>query len=161
MISQNPKAQTCCVKEWSRCGSTPPQRNGRRAVAGEFSVSESRSTEWTWRPLSPTRGLSAMEVSDHTFPCVLFTQGCFLFAPFRKWIPNCQWVKPNTFLWHSQFSRSPFQPEAPVTVCHSSFSTSSLLQTNSCCFHSKHLFCMLLYNGQLHRLHNELISQLV
>lgn len=69
MISQNPKAQTCCVKEWSRCRSTPPQRNGRRAVAGEFSVSENRSTEWTWRPLSPTRGLSAMEVSDHTFPC--------------------------------------------------------------------------------------------
>lgn len=100
MISQNPKTQTCCVKEWSRCRSTPTQRNGRRDVAGEFSALESRSTKWTWRPLSPTRGLSAMEVSDHIFPCQTvcpvrysYKHGFFLHHSGSEF--QCIWI--NTF----------------------------------------------------------------
>lgn len=64
MTSRSLKTQTCCVKEWRRCGSTRARRSERKAVAGECSASENRTTRWTWRPLSPTRESSAMEVSD-------------------------------------------------------------------------------------------------
>lgn len=66
MICRSLKAPTCCVKEWRRCRTTPARRSERRAVAGECSASENRTTRWTWRPLSHTRESSAMEVSDHS-----------------------------------------------------------------------------------------------
>lgn len=62
MTSPNLKAQSSYRRGWSQCMSTPPTRSGRRAAAGGCFASGSKSTEWTWRPLSLTRGWSAMEV---------------------------------------------------------------------------------------------------
>lgn len=64
MTSPNLKAQSCSRRGWRRCRSTPPTRSGRRAGAGGCFASGSRSTEWTWRPSSLTRGSSAMEVTS-------------------------------------------------------------------------------------------------
>lgn len=64
MTSPNLKAQSCSRRGWRRCRSTPPTRSGRRAGAGGCFASGSRSTEWTWRPSSLTRGSSATEVTS-------------------------------------------------------------------------------------------------
>lgn len=71
MISQSLKARSCCRKAWSRSRSSLPRRSGRRADAGGSFVSESRSTGWTWRPSSLTRGSSAMGVSGTAQMCFM------------------------------------------------------------------------------------------
>lgn len=73
MTSPNLKAQSCSRRGWSRCRSSPPTRSGRRAGAGGCFASGSRSTEWTWRPSSLTRGWSAMEVTSQ---CLQRQENC-------------------------------------------------------------------------------------
>lgn len=66
MIFLNQKPQNYSRKVWSLSRSIQPQRKGKRGDAGECFVSETKITEWIWRPLNLTKELSAMEVGAIT-----------------------------------------------------------------------------------------------